>query len=181
MLVSIYMYVYVIRIIFELHLLSIWTSKVLTNHGRTHHNTIIWSGQVTSACVFSYRGLEPCPTAPPSLIKLMEFRGYEMVSNIIFGPKRCFLRWQIFTWMNVYLSSPALISASQLFANLASHTLIGWGLRDLLFIWKNSKLVVGRKAFVCTVCSHLASLTCHLPTCAMVCWGVAWVVTIQWH
>ena len=82
-------------------------------------------------------GLGACP--PPR--KFLEFRGYEVASETIFGPKQCFSEAtrQSFTCMNIYPFCPlchiALVSAFRSFANHTSHTL------RRSFGWKNGKFL----------------------------------------
>ena len=67
--------------------------------------------------------------APPHKIFNLEFRGYEIASETILGPKRCFseARGQSFICTDIHFSCllrrTALVSALRSFANLASHTL----------------------------------------------------------
>ena len=92
--------------------------------------------------------------------KFWEFRGYEVASETIFGPKRCFseARRQSFTCMNICpLRHIALVSAFRSFANLTSHTL------RRSFGWKNGKLL--EDSVFRTVRSHLVFCCNMSPRC----------------
>ena len=103
--------------------------------------------------------------------KFMEFTGYDIASESIFGSKRCFSesRRQSFTCMNVFSCSSrcqALVLASQPFTNLASHTLqdvaceTSHSLGRMESSWAEDLVET-------TICSSLASLAYHIQMCAM--------------
>ena len=107
--------------------------------------------------------------------KFLEFRVYEVASETILGPKRCFseARRQSFTRMNTYpfcsLCHIALVSVFRLFANLTSHTL------RRSFGWKNRKLL--EDSVFRTVRSHLV-LCCNMSPCCVRAMGICRAFTV---
>ena len=71
------------------------------------HSHQIWSGEVSGACI-SMQQLGGSGGIPPR--KFGEFRGYEIASETIFGPKWCFseARQQSLTCMNIYPFLPVV-------------------------------------------------------------------------
>ena len=134
----------------------------MCNQGRSHE---ICRGQVSGACVSTQQLGEVGGMPPPR--KFLEFRGYEIASETIFGPKRCFseARRQSSIRMNSYPFCPlrqiaafhSLISQAIPFADEACETNRSLGRTESC--WKT------RKRFFRTVCSHLVLCFNVLPRC----------------
>ena len=84
----------------------------------------VWSGQVRSACVSMQQLLLLGWSGGMLPQKCLKFRGYEIASETIFGPIRCFseARRQSFTCtLSAPLRRTTLVLAFWSFANLATH------------------------------------------------------------
>ena len=127
------------------------------------HSHQIWGGQVRSVWHkhTTARGVGVVPR------KILEFRGYEIASETIFGQVWCFseARRQSFTWTNIYSFCSLHCTATfRLSDNSQSHTLRRWGLCNWSFALEEWK-VVGRKTRKNSFALFAAIspvLTCHL-------------------